>query len=202
MTASNVEDSADTVAVGRAIRLRRRQLHITMVALGQQAGISQSFLSEIEAGKRTPSLSTLFAIAEQLGTSPAALLQPDTTGDAVVVVRAGQGEEYQISDTPDGGHFRLMVRMGTLSAYEFVAAAGDDLSGDFQHNGHEFLYVVSGALRVVVHGQDPVLLGVGDAMAYPGTRPHSWEVVGDEDVKVIQVLDVPDAPRDIHPLHN
>lgn len=185
-------------AVGRAIRSLRTRQKITMVELGKRSGISQSYLSEIESGKRSPSLSTLFAVAEQLGMTPAGLLHPPVHEDEVAVVRADAGEVFPISETPGGGYFRAILTIGPLSATEFVASPGDDLTGDFEHNGYEFIYLAQGSLAVTLRDRTPVLLGPGDAMSYPGDRPHSWELVGEETVRVVQILDVPDFPQ-LHP---
>ncbi|WP_051821229.1 helix-turn-helix domain-containing protein [Streptomyces sp. NRRL F-5065] len=191
-------DHNDPSAVGRTIRSLRIQRGITMVQLGKRAGISQSYLSEIETGKASPSLTTLFALAEQLGMTPAGLLRPSVQEDEIVVVRAGEAADvYPVSDTTGDVHFRAVLRQGPLSMSEFVASPGDDLTGDFSHSGYEVIYVAHGSLVVTLSGHDPVSLGVGDTMSYPGELPHSWEIAGTEPVRVFQVLDTPAA----HPPH-
>jgi len=55
--------------VGTRIRKRRRALGWTQEHLARQAGISNGFLSDLEAGKRSVGADTLMAIAASLGVS-------------------------------------------------------------------------------------------------------------------------------------
>ncbi|MCW5251464.1 MULTISPECIES: helix-turn-helix domain-containing protein [unclassified Streptomyces] len=191
-------DHNDPSAVGRTIRSLRVRQGITMVHLAGRAGISQSYLSEIETGKASPSLTTLFALAEQLGMTPAGLLRPPVREDEIAVVRAGEAADaYPVSDTTGHVRFRAVLRHGPLSVSEFAAAPGDDLTGDFSHSGYEAIYVAHGSLNVTLAGREPVLLTAGDTMSYPGEIPHSWQVAGTGPVRVLQVLDTPAA----HPPH-
>ena len=52
--------------IGRAIKLCRTQKNLNQSELAELAGISESYLSHIENGKRDPSLTTVEKIAEAL----------------------------------------------------------------------------------------------------------------------------------------
>jgi y4mF family transcriptional regulator len=56
-------------AIGERIRQRRDELGWTQDRLAQKAGISKSFLSDLENGKRSVGADTLQAIAEVIGLS-------------------------------------------------------------------------------------------------------------------------------------
>ena len=56
-------------AIGERIRQRRDELEWTQDQLAQKAGISKSFLSDLENGKRSVGADTLQAIAQVLGLS-------------------------------------------------------------------------------------------------------------------------------------
>ena len=53
--------------IGKAIRLCRTQKDMSRSTLADRSGISESYLSLLERGKRDPSLSKLNAIASALG---------------------------------------------------------------------------------------------------------------------------------------
>lgn len=53
--------------IGEAIRKQRLELGWTQRVLAEKVGVSAPFLSEIEGGRKTPSYSTLVALAEALG---------------------------------------------------------------------------------------------------------------------------------------
>ena len=61
------------LAIGRRIRLLRRQRDLSTVDLSAAAGISTGMLSKIENGQISPSLSTLQSVAEALGVSISSL---------------------------------------------------------------------------------------------------------------------------------
>lgn len=56
------------------LRTRREELNITQVALAAELGIDQTYVSDLERGRRNPTLATLAKIAEALDTTPSALL--------------------------------------------------------------------------------------------------------------------------------
>ncbi len=64
------------MGVGERIRKYRKDRGFTQTQLAQKAGISRSYLADVEAGRYNPSLSTLFDIAAPLGV-PASILLDD-----------------------------------------------------------------------------------------------------------------------------
>lgn len=52
--------------IGQAIRAARLEKDLTQSALAQRSGISNAYLSQIEAGKQEPSLDTLEKICQAL----------------------------------------------------------------------------------------------------------------------------------------
>lgn len=73
----------------REVRRRRENLGLTLEALGQRAALTPNYIGSIEMGRRDPSLSTVFGIANGLGVEPSALLtSPD--GLSPVSIEAAQ----------------------------------------------------------------------------------------------------------------
>lgn len=57
----------ERLAAGEApLRVWREHRGLTLAALGEAAGLSQPFLSQIETGKREPTVKTLLALAKAL----------------------------------------------------------------------------------------------------------------------------------------
>ena len=54
-------------ALGRALRLRRTDMGLTLAQVSQRSGVSTQFLSEIERGLKDPSSEVIEAVAEVLG---------------------------------------------------------------------------------------------------------------------------------------
>lgn len=62
------------VAFGKALRAARDSAELSQEELGFACGIDRTYVSLLERGERQPTLSTLFAIAEQLGVAPELLI--------------------------------------------------------------------------------------------------------------------------------
>ncbi len=57
----------DTVDIGKAIRSRRKELGYTQAFLASYAGVSTSFLSDLENGKETVQINKLMEVLSLLG---------------------------------------------------------------------------------------------------------------------------------------
>ena len=64
-----------TEKVSRNLRAARLAKKLTQQALAAEAGLSTSFISMLERGRRSPPLDTLEALAGALGVRPTALLE-------------------------------------------------------------------------------------------------------------------------------
>jgi len=60
-------------AVGSRLRARRKELHLSLQAVGRGAGLSFGFISQIEMGRNFPSLDALYRVAKALDLSLVAL---------------------------------------------------------------------------------------------------------------------------------
>jgi len=73
-----VQPSEITRVVGQNIRRRRTELDMTQVTLANGLGVAQAYVSELEAGKRTPSLAMLARLSEVLDIPPSHLVDSQT----------------------------------------------------------------------------------------------------------------------------
>lgn len=62
--------------VGAEIRRLRRANAFTLEALAHQADMGLTYLKELEAGEKQPTVTTLFKLAEALGVTPDRLIMP------------------------------------------------------------------------------------------------------------------------------
>ena len=65
------------VAFAENLRRARIQRFWTQAALSQASGISLITIARLEAGKHTPSVRTVLALAKALGVEPASLADPE-----------------------------------------------------------------------------------------------------------------------------
>jgi transcriptional regulator with XRE-family HTH domain len=172
--------SADVPGVGQVIGSRvgelRAKLGITLDQLAAATGFSKGYLSKIENSHKVPPIGTLSRIAAALSTDITALLNaPSGAPDkAFSVVRADER--------------RPVVRGGTAFGYDYVGLADNrrekkmepflftfpsqiDKYVFFEHEGEEFMFVLSGRVEWQCGGEK-LVLGPGDSVYFDARLPH------------------------------
>ena len=182
------------VAVGLAIRRARKDTGMSMRALAVACGVSQPFLSAVERGGSTPSIATLYRLADVLGTSPANLLPAPTDGD-ISVVRAGEGRLVPSSDRPNSAMGRVVFSDPSrqLEIYEYAATPTDDLDVWFDHPGDTVLHLIDGTMQVEFEARPPVVLAAGDCLIHPGPIAHRWSIVGEAPIRLFLLIVRPET---------
>jgi len=174
------------LAVGTTIRAARQRGAMSMRSLAVACGLSQPFLSAIERGQSTPSLATLYRIADVLGVAPAELL-PEPGATDISVVRADEGRRVASSDRPGSAVGRLVFSDARreLEIYEYRASRSDDLDVWYEHPGDVVLHLIEGRMRFEFAGRPTIELGPGDCAVHPGKIAHRWTVVEDSRLFVV-----------------
>lgn len=178
-----------------------------MRVLADRLGVSPSLISQIETDRANPSVSTLYAIANELDVSLDDLLfndrhvaepaveaptqmSPDVGGGTVTaadpVQRAATRHMIRLASGVQWERLTTLSEPGVEFLYVTYEVGGASSPEDaFQrHPGHEWGYVLSGRLQVRI-GFDEYLLEPGDAISINSSAPHRLATVGDEPVKAI-----------------
>jgi transcriptional regulator with XRE-family HTH domain len=188
--------------LGPAIRRVRRERGLTLEELAGEVGSSVAHLSRLESGARQPSLDGLLRIAAALGVEVGELLEAPEEPGPGTVVRGATSPVYE------GGGLRfqpLVPEAGPegLTAVKVIFPADRSEPEYREHEGEEWIYVLSGRLRLTL-GRESTVLEPGDAAYFNGLLPHRWDVLGEEDVEMLMVGCQAGAgsgiPRRLHPL--
>jgi transcriptional regulator with XRE-family HTH domain len=177
-------------ALGAQIRRRRQEAGLTVRGLATRVGVSPSLISQIERGRATPSVATLWSIATELhlpvadlfstseaeagrnagSAGPPAPVQPYETRRAITL--AGGVRWERLTTTPDSevDFVYVVYPPGAESCPK------DALT---RHGGREFGYVVQGTLAVEI-GFDEYVLRANDSISFDSTTPHRLSTVGNE----------------------
>jgi dihydrofolate reductase/quercetin dioxygenase-like cupin family protein len=134
---------------------------------------------------RHPSLATLLYVAAGLGASISELVEEPEERRPGTVVRGAEAPIFE----GEGLRFQpLMPEAGPqgLSAAKVIFPAGRAEPEYHRHEGEEWLYVLSGRLRLTL-GEEDTVLEPGDAAFFDGMLPHAFDVLGEEDVEVLFV---------------
>jgi transcriptional regulator with XRE-family HTH domain len=179
--------------VGPLIRRLRRERGLSLRDLGRVTGFSISFLSLVERGHSSISLTSLHSVAVALGVEmnvffPGPVTQPEPATVAHVSRRTGD-PRLPIR----GAHtYRLLGATGFERALEpllVTIAPGEtgDPRDDYAHEGEEFAFVLAGALVFSVDGVEH-RLDAGDSIHYRSTVPHLVRNDGRQPAEVVWVL--------------
>jgi transcriptional regulator with XRE-family HTH domain len=152
-------------AVGPRLRALRRKQNTTLNEVAEATGISVSTLSRLESGHRRPTLEMLLLLARAHKVPLDELVGSQQAADPRV--RARPIEQDGRTYLP------LTRRPGGMRAYKIVLAPGHpELTAERKvHDGHEWLYVLSGRVRLVLGDQD-LVLSPGEAAEFETHVPH------------------------------
>ncbi|MFJ1547716.1 helix-turn-helix domain-containing protein [Streptomyces sp. NPDC088246] len=171
---------ATTLAqVGARLRRIRTQRGVTLSALAEATGISTSTLSRLESGQRRASLEMLLPIAQAHQLPLDELVGAPEVGDP------------RIHSRPRVRNGRTLIpltnRPGPLQAWKSVIPATQNRPEPCTHEGYEWLYVLSGRVRLILGDQD-LVLEPGEAAEFDTRLPHWFGPVGDSAVEVLNLF--------------
>jgi transcriptional regulator with XRE-family HTH domain len=152
----------------RALRVARGE---TLRKLAAQAGVTESFLSQVERGVASPSIASVQRIARALGASIAELFAADDRAGIVVRAADRRRVTYQglgavdefLTRATDG---RLQVIMSTIQP---GGGTGDEA---YTHDSDEEVVVVLEGVLDLWVGPEHYRLESGDAVTHSSRVPH------------------------------
>ncbi|MFD9875116.1 helix-turn-helix domain-containing protein [[Kitasatospora] papulosa] len=154
--------------MGPRLRAARERHGSTLAGVSCATGIAPSTLSRIETGRRKPTLEVVLRLAEEYGVS-----LDDLAGTAPAPAPERPGPARRTSG--DGKTvLPLTPYVGGLHAHKHVLPAVDEEPGrprQVSHEGHEWLCVLYGRLRLALGGQD-LVLSAGDVAEFDTRTPH------------------------------
>ncbi len=178
-----VEEPLEQVltAVGPRVRALRQQRGVTLQQLSTTTGISVSTLSRLESGRRRPTLELLLPLARAHRVALDELVGAPPTGDPRVHPRPLTRDGMTIVP--------LSRRPGGLQAYKqiFPPRWPGHEPEPAVHEGHEWLYVLTGRLRLVL-GEHDLVLGEGEAAEFDTRIPHACTNPFVEPVEVLSLF--------------
>jgi transcriptional regulator with XRE-family HTH domain len=170
--------------LGARIRHERQAAGLTGRKLAARISVSPSLISQIERGRASPSVATLWAIATELGI-PVGDLFTDAEAALGTQTTPVQQRETRTAITLAGGIRWERLTPAADQEVDFIyvvypvgseSCPPDALS---QHGGKEYGYVISGKLGVQI-GFDEYALRAGDSISFESHRPHRLWAMGKE----------------------
>ena len=168
---------AVSIDVGNRLRQLREARRVSMRTLATMSGLSANALSMIERGKTSPSVSTLYRIADALTVPVTDFFGPDEARKKVVFLKSE--ERTRLSFLRGlweglGGEQFTGRAMPFLITLENGASSGPNT---MLHSGHEFVFCLRGELEYQVEGHTYPMES-GDSLLFAAHLKHRWRNPG------------------------
>lgn len=164
--------------VGPRLRALRRERGATLAQLSATTGISVSTLSRLESGQRRPTLELLLPLARAHQVQLDELVDAPPTGDPRVhprPIRRGGATFLPLTRRPGGVQSYKMILPPRWPRGEPERQT---------HEGHEWLYVLSGRLRLLL-GEHDLELTAGEVAEFDTRTPHRLGNPGTEPTELL-----------------
>ncbi|RAP43279.1 transcriptional regulator [Rhodovulum viride] len=187
-------EAAEPLDLGRRVRELRTEKGWTLEQAARQAGLARSTLSKIENDQMSPTYDALKKLATGLGVSVPQLFTPmrgARAGGRMAVTRTGEGAAHATATYEHELMAGALARK-RMMPYRTRIRARDvaEFDGWVRHEGEEFLYVLTGVVRLYTEFYAPVDMRRGDSAYYDATMGHNLVSVSQEDATVLWVTSV------------
>ncbi len=172
-------DERDRRRLGGRLREFRKSRKWTMRDLAQRAGVSVSYISQIESGSANVSVVMLRRLAEVFGIEWVEFYNDPPTARGALKKAArprfdpGGGQRHYAITLPP----LLDVEVGVVEYEPGAHIGGDDYTHD--DDNHEIFFVIRGNFLFRLDGEE-FLLEEGDSMDFRSSMPHMVKSLGPE----------------------
>ena len=201
VTAEAAEEFIENKRIGERIKYLRQRKQMGLVELGRHTGLSASFLSQLETGRVVPTLRNLARIAMVFSKDMSYFFEPERP-ELFRIQRAADRMRMPQSGVDEPGYYFESLgqvpaeQMVTPYVAEFLPASEKRVPRSHRHSGNEFLYVLSGELKLE-HDSRVDVLGEGDAVFFNAEAVHSYERAGEDSCSAL-ILTMPEPLRGVH----
>lgn len=194
------QNDALSVNIGERLRELREARNISMRALATRSGLSANALSMIERGKASPSVSTLYKLADALGVSITTFFATETERKQVVFLKSDSRTRMSftrgIFEGLGGEQFVGRIEPFMLTLENSANSGPRTMS----HTGHEFVFCLRGQLEYQVERQ-VYHLEPGDSLLFAAHLKHKWRNPGKNVATAIIIISGFEEGEELHAMH-
>ncbi|MCE4050332.1 MULTISPECIES: helix-turn-helix domain-containing protein [Bacillaceae] len=171
----------------KAIREKKK---LSLEKTADLTGVSKTMIGQIERGESSPTLNTIWKIANGLKISFTSLIQHQQP-EAKVVKR----DEVQVLSEDDGKYniypYFPFEEDKRFEIYSVEIKKGGYISAEAHQEGTvEYITVFDGELTVRVNDND-YLISAGDSIQFNADKPHTYHNSGDKLTKLSMTIYYP-----------
>ena len=188
------DEPAEPLNLAVRVRELRKARGRTLEQAAKQAGLARSTLSKIENGQMSPTYEALKKLAVGLEISVPQLFTPpsrDQISGRMSVTKAGEGAQHATTTYEHELLGDALTKKRMLPYRARIRARDmEEFDGWVRHDGEEFLYVLTGVVRLYTEFYEPIDMRRGDSAYYDATMGHNVISVSDEDATILWVTSI------------
>ncbi len=175
--------AAGTDPVGKKIKKVRLEKKISLDRVANETGCSIDYLKQVESGRKIPPVGTLLQISRALEIDSGFLLREQESNlKRRIRAYTKRTDNYAYTTlTPGAEHKHLKAFRVAIDAMQSHKGVG------FQHEGEEFVYVLSGRIEVKV-GDHINTLDQGDSLHFNSGIQHQLKNIADKTAELLVVI--------------
>ena len=169
--------------VGKKIKRARISKKVSYGQLANETGFSIEYLKRIETGKEIPPVGALLQVSRALELDSGYLLrEPESSLKQRVKAFTKRTENYAYTTLTPGAENKH------LKAFKVTVEPLQDHTGvGYQHEGEEFVYILSGSMEIIV-GDHVNRLKSGDSLHFNSGIRHMMRNIGKEKSEMLVVV--------------
>ena len=174
------------VSVGTKIKAERKKKNLSKERLAHEIGQDKDFIKKVESGDVIPPIGALLQIARTLEIDTGSLLKErelDLENRVQGYKKRTENATYNTL-TPDAEHKHLKAFKVTIEPKQSHKGVG------YQHEGEEFIYLLSGTIEVKV-GEKRSSLKVGESIHFNSAIKHKVKNTGKNSAELLVVIYLP-----------
>lgn len=177
------------ITIGNKLKVLREDARLSLRDLGERAGLSASFLSQLELGQVSPSIASLENIASILNVNITYFFDAPARPDSVVMRKDERKKIF--SQTSKAVIQPLAHELSKKKIEPFMLTldsrgeSGEHLYSS--HHGEEFGIVTMGRVKFILEDKEYILED-GDSVYFNSKKPHKWKNVGRKKAVIILVI--------------
>ena len=164
--------------VGPRLRRLRTRRGVTLTQLAAETGISKSTLSRLESGQRKPSLELLFPLAQAHQVPLEELVGAPEVGDPRIRLKPRRRNGRLV--------FPLTQQSSGVQVWKVIIPPERGEPELRTHEGYEWLYVLSGQMRLIL-GEHDITMPPGEVAEFDTRLPHWFGPADDQPVEILSV---------------
>lgn len=180
--AEKVSKKREKMSFGARLKKLRESEGLRLDELGPMVGMKPAYLKKLEADKELPPVADIMRLARVLAVEPSIFMEEKSSpGKRSKAIATRTGDYAYETLTPDENDNHLMAFRVTIDPQSAHRKVG------YRHEGEEFIYVLSGRLKITVAGKSRTIKP-GESFRFDSGKRHHLHNPGKEPTVLVVVL--------------